>query len=261
MEGNAFLEGITLAEKEINERGGVNGVPLKVLIEDTSYDAKQSLTIAKKFSSLDASLSGVIISTLHEVKVSAPIFENKEIPSVVLWDATPEIEKMGKGVFAIGPWAPDTGEKSSRFSFKTLGKKSVSIINNQHDWGISIAESFKKDFTARGGVVLSHDAINPDVTDYRPFLTKIKLKKPEVIYAPITYNLTNFAKQVRQLGIRSEIVMSDNVTEAVLQEEGAAFEGIYHSSVADPSNAKVEELRKSYIRNFKKEPTLILFNA
>lgn len=260
-EGKAFLEGMELKLEEINSQGGVNGIPLELEIEDTACEAKHSLSAIRKLLSENKEIKAVAVSSILEIKNTSQVFESNKIPALVLWDSTPEIDDMGEYVFAIGPWAPDTGEKSSRFAYNTLKKKRAVIICNQHDWGLAVSEYFKKDFVKRGGEVLQHEILNPDTTDFKATILKIKSLNPDVIYAPLNFGMSVFARQLKQMKIEVPVMMSDNVTQAEIDSAHGGMEGIYHSSVKDPENQEVTKLKESYLRKYKKDPKLILFNA
>jgi ABC-type branched-subunit amino acid transport system substrate-binding protein len=190
---------------------------------------KNSSTISKKLVSSEKNIHGVIISTLHEVKVAAPIFKSANMPTLVLWDAAPEIEKMGKNFFSIGPWAPDTGATASRFAGQTLKKKRAVIIANHHDWSLTVSEVFKEDFESKGGEVLAFEVHNPETLDFRSSLLKIMSKKPDVIYAPLVFGIATFAKQLHQQGHAISVIMSDNLTDALIDSAQGALDPHYSS--------------------------------
>ena len=74
LQGNAFKEGLALAEAEINEHGGIGGVPIKLVIEDTANEAKHALSAAKKTGNTGQSCSGahVLVSRIPYRRYGAP---------------------------------------------------------------------------------------------------------------------------------------------------------------------------------------------
>ena len=115
LQGNAFREGIQLAEEEINRTGGINGIRFKVLIEDTVNDPKNALTAAKKLIEKDK-VSAALMSSYPEYRTGGMEFEKNKIPVIALWDSSPELDGMGDFIFGIGPWTPSSGSVSAEFA-------------------------------------------------------------------------------------------------------------------------------------------------
>ena len=183
------------------------------------------------------------------------------MPTIVLWDSAPAIEEMGESIFAIGPWAPDTGEKASRFALTNLKAKKAIVISNQHDWGLTVSRYFTDDFKSKGGEILSHEILNGDIADFRATLLKVKAKNPDVIYAPLTFGITSFATQLRQLKITVPIIMSDIITEALLDTSNGVLENFYHTAVVDPQSDRILDLKSHYKKKYGKDLKLPLFTS
>lgn len=256
MEGAAFREGIEIAVDEINDQGGISGKKIKVNYEDTLYKQLNALTAAKKVISKNDSL-GVIISTLHEAKSSAPVLEKAKLPTILLWDASTELENMGDYIFSIGPFAPDTGKTAAEFAINKLQAKSAYVLSNNHDWSLEVSRAFKENSLK----IIGHQDINLAETDFRSILLKVKNSNPDVVYAPLVENIVLFVKQYKQLKINTPLIMSDNVSELIIKQAQEAFEGLYATSVADPQGELANKLKEKYFKKYGKKTGLILFNA
>jgi branched-chain amino acid transport system substrate-binding protein len=260
MEGAAFREGAELAADEINRHGGIRAKPIEMVFEDTAYVSKNCLTISKKFVE-DKSIKGVLITTLHETKPSGPIFELAGLPAIVLWDAAPELEELGDFIFAIGPWAPDTGRKAADFAHRKLNARRAVILSTNHDWSLAVGASFAKEWQRSGGEVIQSITVNPGDSDFRTILLKIGKVDPDVLYAPLVDNIVPFVKQLRVSQFSKPIIMADNITEILLPQAAAEFEGIYQTMVADPVSEEGEAFRGAYKEKYKREPKLAIFSA
>lgn len=258
MQGNAFREGIELAEDFINESGGIQGKKLKVIIEDTVNDPKKALSAAKKLASIDK-VSAALMSSYPEYKTGGGEFQHQKIPAIALWDSSPELEQMGDYIFAIGPWAPSSGESAAEFAKNQLKATSAVIIASIDPWAELVAGYFENSFTRRGGKILQKIFLNPDTTDFRVIFTKIKSLKAEVIYAPITENISVFHAQKRALGISAPIISSDVIAEEHISKGPADFESVYQTGIKDPDNSRSNELYKKYQKKFSHPPTLPWF--
>lgn len=74
------------------------------------------------------------------------------------------------------------GPAASKYIIDDLKKKSVYIIDDTETFGKGVADSFEKDFVARGGTVVKHDAAPKTTQDYVSIMTAAKALNPESIY-------------------------------------------------------------------------------
>jgi branched-chain amino acid transport system substrate-binding protein len=74
------------------------------------------------------------------------------------------------------------GPAASQYDFEKLAKKSVYIIDDTEAFGKPVADNFEKDFKARGGTVVKHDAAPKTTQDYVSIMTGAKALNPESIY-------------------------------------------------------------------------------
>jgi branched-chain amino acid transport system substrate-binding protein len=74
------------------------------------------------------------------------------------------------------------GPAAAQYDYEKLGKKSVYIIDDTTAFGKPVADNFEKDFKARGGTVVKHDAAPKTTQDYVSIMTAAKALNPESIY-------------------------------------------------------------------------------
>ncbi|MEJ7749523.1 MAG: branched-chain amino acid ABC transporter substrate-binding protein, partial [Candidatus Limnocylindrales bacterium] len=74
------------------------------------------------------------------------------------------------------------GPAAAKYIIDELKKKSVYIIDDTETFGKGIADTFEKDFVARGGTVVKHDAAPKTTQDYVSIMTAAKALNPESIY-------------------------------------------------------------------------------
>ncbi len=259
MEGSAFTKGLELALEDVNESLIKDRVKIRLDIQDTRYQATEVVTLAHR-ASADLETKGLIVSTFAEIKPIGPIIEQAKLPAIVLWDATPEIDNLGEYTFSIGPWAPDTGQKCARFALSKLKAKRVAILIQQHDWSLAVTKAFEDRFITPERKVYKI-ILNPDESDFKTPLLKLKVSKPDVVYAPLAFAIPTFVKQYKTYFPNTPLIMSDNITEHLISQDPKSFEGVYHSAVADPDNDSSKNLVKQYDKKYGKSPTLLMFNA
>ncbi len=136
--------------------------------------------------------------------------------------------------YAFRAWA-STVLEGGRLAEKALslpGKKSVAIISSQDDYNLSLADEFKKVFTAGGGRVVFEDIVS-DGNEVRPILTRLKNTKPDLVFINVVVaDMPMAVKQADQLGIHQTILSSPFAAHPDVQALGKAAKGIYYPSFA-----------------------------
>ena len=260
LQGEAFRQGAELAGDIVNKDGGINGEKLEITFEDTQYKPLQSNTAAKKLAA-DKNVFGNIISTLTETKSAANVIEKNNLPSIVLWDSSPELDKAGDFIFSIGPWAPASGEKSAEFAVSNLKAKSAVIINVNTEWSVYVSQYFSDKFASLGGKILKQFAVDPNDQDYRSVILNAKNLNPDVIYAPIDSNILIFFKQVKNYDLNTAIITSDILDKELFDVGGNLFDGIYQSQTSVPDFPETLKLIKNFKLKYNKEPDYLMYSS
>ncbi|MDC0358733.1 ABC transporter substrate-binding protein [Oligoflexia bacterium] len=259
-QGNAFLEGAQLAVAEVNGRGGVAGKQIDLIVEDTKYIPSVTHSASKKLLGTDR-IDVALVTCLTETRVAAPLFGQQHVPLITLWDSAPELEQLGRYSFAIGTWAPSSGEVAAKYAASTLKAKTAVVLNSNTGWSLSVSTPFITAFESLGGVVLNTITSNPKEHDYRSILLRVKKLKPDVIYAPVDGNLVPFYLQAKQLQITVPIISSDVIGAEHIANATNAFEGIYQTQSADPHTPEAKQVLEIYKKRFDKEAAFPLFTA
>ena len=260
VQGVAFREGVELAAAEINAAGGINGHPIQAIFEDTQYLPLLSNNGAKKLSQVDQ-VSAVLVSTVSEAKAAGATLQRAEVPTIVLWDSSPEIEALGDYFFGIGPWSPSSGERTAKFAHDYLKAKNAVIINTNSEWSLYVGNYFASTFKNEGGTVLETLSFNPDERDYRSTLARVRSEKPDIIYAPMDGNIVSFFQQAHQMQVGIPLLTSDIITDDYLSSEPKSFEGVYQSLSAPPDFPATKRMAESYAKYFHRPITQTQFVA
>lgn len=260
MQGAAFREGIELAVDEINSAGGVNGRLLKIIIEDTQSSPKLINNAAQKLTSVDKVVAAITI-TYPETEIGGSRFQQARIPSLALWDSSPQIDAMGEYIFSIGPWVPSGAEVAATFGYNQLNARNAIVVNTVEPWSELIADLFVENFKKLGGKIQGHFRVNPGDGDFRTIVARIKSSQPDMIYAPLTNEIVPFHQQISTGGVTLPRISSDIISDEHISNNPAVFEGIYQSATKDPNNAMMRALESRYENTFKKKITMGWFVA
>nr|WP_188318838.1 ABC transporter substrate-binding protein [Roseibium aestuarii] len=203
--GEWAVKGIQLAAEEINAAGGVMGRQLVVSSED-SINPDTAATKAQRMLERDgnAFLMGEI-SSASALAISQVAERNKRL------------------FLALGPRS-DTlrGKSCNRYMFCTdipntvmvnavgsallrdgmvEGKKFVTLTAD-YVFGHDLLRAAKYFFDANGATLVQDDLVATDVTDFSPYLLKIRQAQPDVVCLNLAGNqVTNFVKQYAEYGL------------------------------------------------------------
>jgi len=260
MESNAFREGIELAIKKVNSSGGIDGQKIQLVLEDTQYNMRNVATASRKLINLDR-VNAAVVGTYTEAMVAGPEFERSKIPLINIWDSAPEIEALGEYVFGIGVWAPGSTDEGVRFIRDTLQSKTAVTVASHGEWSLDIAGTFREKFQAAGGTILGNFETNPGDPDFRTVLLRVRSLAPDVLYAPVTDNISAFWLQLAGSGFDGHVFTSDILNQEILNQLGGVADGAYQTQPVNPSYPATEEMLKAYKEHYKKDCTQELYTS
>ncbi len=174
--------------KEVNARGGINGHPVKILIQDNAAQPSKAAAQAKKFVTHDkvillmnAALSSTFAPMIKVAKrYKVPIFFAGSVcPKEVYPPSADPMQFCSTGFAA---------KYDSRFALSFIKEQSKGPINlglvamniPVSRGEIDFAEKLAK---TMGIKVTDKEAIPPPTPDYTPFATKLKSTGPNWVYA------------------------------------------------------------------------------
>lgn len=258
--GQSVKEGVLLAEKKINEGGGVNGKKIKFIIEDDQGDQNVALNVFNKL--VDQDSVDLILGPLTSAPTLAiaPKAGSLKIQMSTTAATEPTVTEIGNGYVFRGCYIDSfQGKAMSKFASETLKKKTIAILYNVgSDFSKGIAESFKEDFEKREGKVVAYESYNNDDKDFNAQLTKIKGTNAEGLFLPDYYNVVGLiAKQAKDNGVTSTLIGVDGwESEELFSIAGDSINGAYHINhfFAYDKDETVATFVKEYEETYKRKP-------
>ncbi|MEO6847527.1 MAG: ABC transporter substrate-binding protein [Chthoniobacterales bacterium] len=249
--GQSANNGTQIALQEINAAGGVLGKNLNIIVDDTQSKAGETSTIVHKLISQDhvVALLGEIASVRS--LEAAPIAQENKIPMISPASTNEKVTQAGDYIFRICFIDSFQGKVMSKFA-RSIGVKHVAILTDtSKDYSVGLTDSFKKDFTANGGLIVSEQSYSGGDKDFGPQLTAIKAQNPEAIFLPDYYTEAPLImRQARQLGIDVPFMGTDGWdSPELLTVGGNAVEGSYFSNHFSQENASPNVQR--FVKNYK----------
>ena len=249
--------GARLAVEEANKEGlTIDGkkIKLELVGEDDAGDPKTGTAVAQKL--VDEHVVAVVGHLNSGVSIPASkIYSDAGIVQISPSSTNPDYTKQGfKTTYRVVATDAQQGPALANYAAKTLGAKTVAIVDDATAYGKGLADEFEKTAKADGVNVVAREATNDKATDFKAILTKIKGKKPDVImYGGMDATGGPFAKHAKELGITATSVGGDGVcTDKVAELAGDAIDNIVCSEagLALSKMEKGADFEKKYQARF-----------
>jgi urea transport system substrate-binding protein len=235
-----------LAIEQINASGGVLGRKIKIIVEDGASDWPTFAEKAKKLLVNDKVASVMGCWTSASRKAVLPVFEKEN--GMLYYPTFYEGLEQSKNVIYTGQEATQQILAGLDWMAKEKKAKTFYLIGSDYIWPRTSNKIARKHIeNVLGGKVVGEEYYALGHTDFGSLINKIKLKKPDVIYAIIVGGSNvSFYKQLKAAGITSDkwTLLTISVTEdEVLGIGGENLAGFYSAckyfqSLENPNNEK-----------------------
>lgn len=244
-----------LAIAQINAMGGVLGRKIEVIQEDGASDWPTFAEKARKLLVKDRVAAVMGCWTSASRKAVLPVFEKEN--GLLYYPTFYEGLEQSKNVIYTGQEATQQILAGIDWIAKEKGAKSFYLIGSDYIWPRTSMKIARKHIeNVLKGKVVGEEYVALGDTQFGSVINKIRLKKPDVIYAAVVggSNVAWF-KQLKAAGITSktQTMLTISVTEdEVLGIGGENLEGFYsamkyfHSLDNANNKAFVEEFKKMW---------------
>lgn len=251
--GEPIMNGLKMAEKEINDAAGTDGQKIQIIYEDGKCSGTDATSAVQKLINIDKVkfIIGGICS--GELLSFGPVAEQAHVLVISPGATNPSISQLGDYIFRNVPSDALRGTALANYAAKSY--KKVAVISEQSDYAQGIEKTFLAQASTTGLTIVANEDFAPTANDFRTLVSKIKQSAPEIILLnPQTpANLVKIAKQIRDLGIKAPIITSEFNDPTVLNA-GAATEGIVISVAPGlAANGKAAQLLSNYKTMFGKD--------
>ncbi len=242
--GDYAVLGIRMAEDEINKAGGVMGRPLEILSED-SINPATATTKAQRMLERDgvAVLMGEI-SSASALTIAQVADRNKRLfMSIGARSDTLRGKNCNRYTFHVD--IPNTvmvnavGKALLRDNM-VKGRKFFTLTAD-YVFGHDLLRAAKSFFAANQATLVADELVATDVTDFSPYLLKIRQAKPDVVCSNLAGNqVTNLIKQYAEFGLPFPIVgFNLNTADAWAAGEGnlsGTWPTVWHHDLGTPGS-------------------------
>lgn len=140
-----ILRGVAQAQTEVNSQGGINAIPLKIVIVNDDNKIEVGKKVAQALVQ-DQSILAVIGHNSSEVSIAAaPTYQARGLVMISSTSTAKELSGLGSYIFRTVPSVRFQADALSQYAVKKQNKKNIGICLNST---AKASQSIKEDFTA-----------------------------------------------------------------------------------------------------------------
>ena len=255
--GENLTNGIKLALEDLKKKG----IDVQLVWEDDTGKPQIGLSALEKLATRD-NVAGVVGAYTSAVTSAvAKAAERYKVPLVNPVASKEEITRQGyKWVFRVSATTGDYASVLLDMAF-SLGKpKTIAILGENTDFGISGSKSAKAYAEKKGLKVVFEEAYSKGSPDYRSTLVKLKGTNPDLVFM-VSYvaDAILLMRQSREIGLTPQAFLGAGAgfSTVPFANEQAISNGVFASSQWTPQVGwpGAKEFNDRYQKQFGKPPT------
>ena len=229
--GVSATDGIKLAAETLNARGGVNGVPIRLIIDEEGSDKNKALANVQKHIDRDLTLAEVSPTGTGLAAAVGPIANQSKIAIVGTAAGGDARMATGSGPYSFRVSLPDNQifPYEVKLVAKDKGAKTAALLYiNDDGWGVSVAPIMKKALEDAGLEIIANENYSKTTLDFSAIITKLQEKKPDIIgFLAGAEDGPQFLIQAKQRGFSSTYIGGNPFNDsAVIKRAGPAADGL-----------------------------------
>lgn len=254
--GASTKNAIDLFLDKVNADGGINGRPVKLVVEDDRNSPQEAATVARKIVATPGVVLAIGSWSTTASMAAAPIFAEAKIAQISPTSSHPDYSRQSPYQFRQN----NTDDVLAQYNADTIHKKlkanRIVIPYSQDDWGVFTVKATSASIEKDGGKVLLTEAVIPGAKDFRPLISKIKAAKPDGVFLALPYQEASiFLQQLRQAGVNIPVGGGIPLTSPKFIElAGKAAEGTVVHSLFFPGDPSKKAFVDAYKAKYNKLP-------
>jgi branched-chain amino acid transport system substrate-binding protein len=258
--GQEQVNGVKIAEAYFNQQGGINGTPIKLVLQDTAGDEQGAINAFQALITRNK-VVGIVGPTLSQHAFAAdPIADRAKVPVIGPSNTAKGIPQIGNyiarvsaPIAVVAPNALDAALKLNP------GIKKAAVLYAQNDaFSQSETEIFQQVVKDKQLELTTVQKFQTSDTDFQTQVTATINTKPDlVIISGLATDGGNLVKQLRELGYKGNIIGGNGLnTSNLLAVCKAQCDGIIIAQAYSPDHpgAMNKAFRDAYKSQFQKEP-------
>ncbi|NET62326.1 MAG: ABC transporter substrate-binding protein [Symploca sp. SIO2E6] len=238
----AMLRGIAQAQDQLNQAGGINGVPLKVMISDDGDNPEMAKKIASELGEKSEVL-GIVGHYYSDMTLAAgKIYEKNKLATISL-STSVKISGFSDYVFRTSPSDAFTARALANYMLSEWDEKKAAVLyNSKSAYSVSLKTEFVTTVHSTGGeVVAEFDWSEPNFRTQQAFEQAIERDAQVLMLAPSTVDelqskvlqivRRNNEEQLKLMG--GDVVYSHEI---LAQDVLGMVVGVFWHPDADPNS-------------------------
>jgi branched-chain amino acid transport system substrate-binding protein len=266
-DGIPCTRGVEMAVAEVNKAGGINGRPVKLIVENEKDSPAAAVNAVQKLINVDKVVAIVGPMTSGDTMASGKIVNDAKVVMISPTATTPKLSGYGAYIYRGCSRIDKQAQVLTDWVAKNWKPKTVAIFYSNEPYGKGCAGLFTKFFEKHGIKVVATEAFMRGSKDFKAQLTKIKAAKPDMLFIPgYTPETAPAAAQARQLGMKQPILgVYGDMNPAYIKLAGPAAEGHviggeYDENYNTPKNKAFVKAYNELVKK-NKDPYNIMFAA
>lgn len=246
--GKPVQNSTMMAEKEINDAGGVDGKKIKIIYEDSQANPSNGVSAMQNLINnyKPVAVIGAVASSVS--LAIAPIANKNKIPLISPASTSPKLTKAGDYFFRVIPSDNLRSNVFAEYIYKH-GKLNLDVLFINNQGGVGATDAFVKKYTDLGGKISYKEGYDQGTTDFRSQLARVKDSKATALVI-VSYpdDAAILLRQIKELGIKKKIYA---LTEAlddpnVVKKAGGGANGVTYITPATAKGKIPNEFKSTY---------------
>jgi branched-chain amino acid transport system substrate-binding protein len=252
--------GAKIAEKYFNDKGGINGIPIKLVFQDTGGDEAGAINAFQTLINQDKVVGIVGPSASQQAFSADPIAERAKVPVIGASNTAPKIPEIGKYITRISAPVSLVAPNAIKAALKLNPKlKKIAVFYAQNDaFTTSETQIFQQAIKQQGLNIVTIQKFQTTDTDFQAQAgNAINLQPDLIVISGLAADGGNLVRQLRELGYKGLIIGGNGLnTSNIFSVCKKLCDGIIIAQAYSPEapGAINAAFREAYVQQKKKEP-------
>jgi branched-chain amino acid transport system substrate-binding protein len=258
--GQEGIQGAKIAEKYFNDKGGVDGTPIKLVIQDTGGDEAGAINAFQILINQNK-VVGIVGPTLSQQAFSTgPVAERAKVPVIAASNTAKGIPEIGDYIARVSAPVSIVAPNSLKAALKLNPKiKKVAVFYAQNDaFSKSETEIFQQAVKDQKLDIVTVQKFQTTDTDFQAQATNALNLKPDlIIISGLAADGGNLVRQLRELGYQGIIVGGNgfNTSNIFAVCQARCNDVLVAQAYSSEHQNEINKtFRTTYLNQYKKEP-------
>jgi branched-chain amino acid transport system substrate-binding protein len=260
--GKQARNGMQMRVDEINEKGGIHGRKIKLIVEDSGYDPKKAVLAAQKLVNRDKIFAMVgTIGTAPAVATFPILFSKNVISWYPITAAREMYEPHHKLKYSFAATYYDQMRLLGPVLVKEKGAKKPCVIYQDDEFGLEVLRGAEEGLKTVGLTLAEKTSFKRGATDFSSQVARMKAAQCDFVYlGTIIRETIGTIAEARKTGFEPVFFSSSAAyTDIVHKLGGPAMNGLYSASTVqnpypdDQSSPELRDWANKYKNKFKED--------